>query len=64
MALRTRACLDPVLLDTFGYVPGFPVARFPSDALLEFVVRACRPVRGPARPARPRADPEVRTGSD
>jgi hypothetical protein len=64
MALRTRACLDPVLLDTFGYVPGFPIARFPSDALLEFVVRACRPVRGPVRPARPRADPEVRTGSD
>ncbi|HMR51750.1 MAG TPA: BLUF domain-containing protein [Amaricoccus sp.] len=64
MALRTRACLDLALLDAFGYTPGFPVARFPADVLLEFVVRACRPVRGPARSARPRADPANRTGSD
>ncbi len=63
MALRTRACLDPLLLDAFGYAPGFPVARFPADALLEFVVRACRPVRGPLRPARVRADPAIGTGA-
>lgn len=53
MALRTRACLDPVLLDAFGYAPGFPVARFPADALLEFVVRACRGRAAPAAPAHP-----------
>jgi hypothetical protein len=42
MALRTRACLDPALLESFGYTLGFPVERFPADALLEFAVRACR----------------------
>jgi hypothetical protein len=42
MALRSRACLDPGLLDAFGYRPGFPPDRFPSDVLVEFVVRACR----------------------
>ena len=30
------------LLEAFGYRPGFPVADFPADALLEFVVQACR----------------------
>jgi Sensors of blue-light using FAD len=42
MALRTRACLDPALLEGFGYRPGFPVERFPADVLLEFAVGACR----------------------
>jgi len=42
MALRTRVCLDAGLLEAFGYRPGFPVADFPADALLEFVVQACR----------------------
>lgn len=42
MALRSRACLEPALLDAFGYRPGFPVERFPADVLVEFVVRACR----------------------
>jgi hypothetical protein len=42
MALRTRACLDAGLLDAFGYRPGFPVAGFPADILLEFVAQACR----------------------
>jgi hypothetical protein len=42
MALRTRACLDPALLEGFGYRPGFPVERFPADVLVEFAVRACR----------------------
>jgi hypothetical protein len=45
MALRTRACLDLGLLDAFGYRPGFPVADFPADILLEFVVQACRRMR-------------------
>jgi hypothetical protein len=44
MALRDRACLDAGLLDTFGYRPGFPVATFPADVLVEFMVRACRQV--------------------
>jgi len=42
MALRTRACLDPGLIESFSWRPGFPVADFPADVLLEFVVRACR----------------------
>jgi hypothetical protein len=42
MALRTRACLDLALLEGFGYVPSFPVERFPADVLVEFAVRACR----------------------
>jgi hypothetical protein len=42
MALRTRACLDPALLEGFGYSPGFPVERFPADVLVEFAIRACR----------------------
>jgi hypothetical protein len=42
MALRTRACLDGRLLEGFGYRAGFPVADFPADVLLEFVVQACR----------------------
>lgn len=42
MALRTRACLDPRLLDSFDYRPGFPVAGFPADVLVEFLVQACR----------------------
>jgi hypothetical protein len=45
MALRTRACLDLGLLEAFGYRPGFPVAEFPADVLLEFVVQACRRLR-------------------
>jgi Sensors of blue-light using FAD len=52
MALRSRACLDPLLLDGFGYRPGFPADRFPSDVLVEFMVRACRGRgRGEPRPA-------------
>lgn len=53
LALRSRACLDPGLLDGFGYRPGFPVERFPADVLLEFLVRACRGRRAAAagRPA-------------
>jgi len=46
LALRTRACLDPRLMDEFGYGsgcgPGFPRERFPADVLAEFLVRACR----------------------
>jgi hypothetical protein len=45
MALRTRACLEPGLLEAFGYRPGFPVADFPADVLLEFVAQACRRMR-------------------
>ena len=45
MALRTRACLDAGLLEAFGYRPGFPVAEFPADVLLEFVAQACRRLR-------------------
>jgi Sensors of blue-light using FAD len=41
MALRTRACLDPRVLEAFGYRPGFPVDGFPADVLVEFVVQAC-----------------------
>lgn len=53
MALRSRACLDPELLTEFGYRPGFPVEVFPTDVLVEFMVRACH--RAPARPAALRA---------
>jgi hypothetical protein len=42
MALRTRSGLDDRLLAEFGYRPGFPVADFPADSLLEFLVGACR----------------------
>lgn len=42
MALRTRACLDTRLLESFDYRPGFPVAAFPADVLVEFLVQACR----------------------
>ena len=49
LALRTRACLDPDLLDGFGYRPGFPVADFPSDGLVEFLVAACRREAGHRR---------------
>jgi hypothetical protein len=42
LALRSRACLDPSLMDGFGYRAGFPVERFPADVLVEFLVRACR----------------------
>ena len=52
MALRSRACLDPALLEAFGWRPGFPVADFPADVLVEFVVQACH--RAP-RAAAPRA---------
>ena len=45
LALRTRACLDPRVLEDFGYVAGFPAQRFPADELLEFVLAACRPRR-------------------
>jgi len=52
MALRSRACLDPALLEAFGWpgfpMAGFPVAGFPADVLLEFVVQACH--RAPAAP--------------
>lgn len=41
MALRTRACVDPNVLEAFGYRAGFPVADFPADVLMEFVVQAC-----------------------
>ena len=53
MALRSRACLDPALLEAFGWRPGFPVAGFPADVLVEFVVQACHPRacrRAPAAP--------------
>ena len=42
MALRSRACLDPGVLEGFGYRAGFPVERFPADVLVEFLVSACR----------------------
>lgn len=57
LALRSRACLDPGLLEAFGYRPGFPVDRFPADVLVEFLVRAAR---GRARPL---AVPLDRTGT-
>lgn len=41
MALRTQCHLDADFLATFGYRPGFPVDIFPSDILLEFILRAC-----------------------
>jgi hypothetical protein len=47
LALRSRACLDPALLEAFAYRQGFPVEDFPADVLIEFVVRACH--RPPAR---------------
>ena len=52
LALRTRACLDPDLLEAFGYRRGFPVADFPSDVLVEFLVSACRREAAPRRAAR------------
>ena len=52
MALRTGACLDPRLLEAFGYRRGFPVETFPADVLLEFLVRACRSAPGAAGPTR------------
>ena len=52
MALRTRACLDPALLEAFGWRPGFPVADFPADVLVEFVVQACHARPPPRRPRR------------
>jgi hypothetical protein len=42
LALRTCGCLDPGLLAAFDYRPGFPVADFPADVLLEFVIESCR----------------------
>ena len=55
LALRTRACLDVRLLDGFGYVRGFPAARFPADELLEFVLAACRSGRSARQPVHPAA---------
>ncbi len=55
LALRTRACLDGDLLDAFGYRPGFPVADFPSDVLVEFMVGACRREAAPRRARERRA---------
>jgi hypothetical protein len=52
LALRTRTCLDEGLLEAFGYRPGFPVADFPSDVLLELLVSACRREAAPRRTAR------------
>jgi Sensors of blue-light using FAD len=52
MALRTRACLDPALLEAFAYRPGFPVGSFPSDVLVEFLVQACHREPGVRRAAR------------
>lgn len=72
MALRTRACLDPGLLETFGLGPGarpgFPVETLPADLLVEFLVRACRGAegraarrrRGPHPETRPETRPEAR----
>ena len=51
MALRTRACLDPGLLEAFGWRAGFPVVDFPADVLVEFVVQACRRAPAAARAA-------------
>lgn len=42
MALRYRACLGDDFLAEFGYRPGFPVADFPADTLIEIMIRACR----------------------
>jgi Sensors of blue-light using FAD len=60
MALRTRACLDPGLLEAFGYRPGFPVETFPADVLLEFLVRACRSAPRSAHAQARRAAPDLR----
>jgi hypothetical protein len=49
MALRTGTRLDPAVLHDFDYCSGFPVETFPADDLLEFMVRACRPHRGPGQ---------------
>ncbi len=46
MALRTRACVDPRLLEAFSYAPGFPVEAFPADVLVEFAVQVCRRAPG------------------
>jgi hypothetical protein len=48
LALRTRGCIDQGLLAAFDYRPGFPVAAFPADVLLEFVIAACRQRRAGA----------------
>ena len=45
------ACLEPSLLEAFGWRPGFPVADFPADVLVEFVVQACRRAPAAARAA-------------
>lgn len=42
MALRYRACLADDFLAEFAYRPGFPVADFPADTLIEMMIRACR----------------------
>lgn len=64
LALRTRACLDTRLLESFGYVQGFPVARFPADELLEFVLAACRSGRGARRTVREPANEPVQPPLD
>lgn len=46
MALRSRACVDPALLRSFAYRPGFPVDSFPADVLVEFVVQSCHRAPG------------------
>jgi hypothetical protein len=46
------ACLDPALIEGFGWRPGFPVEDFPADVLVEFVVRACHRAPAPRAPLR------------
>jgi Sensors of blue-light using FAD len=48
LALRTRGCIEAGLFAAFDYRPGFPVAAFPADVLVEFVIAACRRARPPA----------------
>lgn len=49
LALRGRGALKADLFEDFAYRPGFPVAVFPADVLIEFVVRACRRDRRASR---------------
>ena len=63
LALRPRACIDPGLIEAFGYRPGFPVAGFPADVLVEFLVRACRPGRAGAGAGRARPPRRITRGA-
>ncbi len=50
MSLRDGAAIDDSIKEAFGYLPGFPVARFDADKLVFFALACYRPYR-PTAPA-------------